>query len=509
MTISLKNCRTNRQVDVWRIGHTISVDPAIPELAIDFRTIGHRPVQRAGCVSMERYQMNLARVDWDDEMLLAAGLGDFVVEKLQRLGYQVNDIDRYMQAELRRLPKPRALDSLISEPFDRTFLKLIRDKDRGLIRYNSTNVSPARLIGQTALAYPKARIVCAVTRIDEPFELRRQLRRWVKRERILALNHRHNSDASARIVVGTYACLGGGAGDLHNRDILFALSPTEMLVNEYGNLSIRNADQSRVFGFLPRETNLTTLQRIACVSLFGPDELVIPRHGQTQRPITAVMLPVHGGPHLPKAAPIHELLKGGVWHHPVRNRRIARLAEAIAVGDFAALESFTNNRLTVELLQGHSTATRIGILCGPVEQALELCRLLPGWRLVTGKPVRTGGLSPDQLELLRYARRQPSRPNKGFVVTEAGLSRIRRCDVIIRADAGVAEIPTDWAKSTRGSFPPRAALVIDFLDHHHAQLRRRTQRRRRAYLNAGWRLPAEFPNALDQFTATIPQLELE
>jgi hypothetical protein len=45
------------------------------------------------------------------------------------------------------------------------------------------------------------------------------------------------------------------------------------------------------------------------------------------------------------------------------------------------------------------------------------------------------------------------------------------------------------------------AIIVDFRDRHHLELRRRSLQRLRAYLEEGWRLPEQYPGLLDQYLA--------
>jgi len=459
-------------------------------------------VERSGYLEMRRSQVPLAHIV-NERIVFLAGFDELIVETLIRLGYQVEDLGRDVDSRLRPLTNPRSLVGLMAGPIDLTFLKLVGTRERGLVRYNSQQVSIARLISQFALTYPTARIVCAVTRTGESFSLRRGLRRWIKNEPVLAINHLQRPNERARIVVGTYTCLGGGEADLHNRDVVFSLHPIEMCDHTCGKYTVRNADTSRIFGFLSTDQKLTSSERDRCTALFGSHEVVIPRHGQVERPVQALFLPIRG-PAVEQTGSIWESLRTGVWQYPVRNRRIARLADALAIGNAATLKSITTDAQALEVLGQYCGKSRVGILCGTIEHALDLCGRLRGWRLVTGQTARIAGLSAEATELLRYARRQPNRPGKGFIVTEAGLSRFRRCDVIIRADAGIAGIPTHWTQNTNIGVivPPSPALVVDFVDRYDRALLQRSRQRRVTYLADGWRLSAEFSLMLDQFLAT-------
>jgi hypothetical protein len=500
-------------VELWRHGHSIVMEPIIPELVIAFRSVRLEPVQQRGRVSMARRHTSLVHVVREERLLgegmvCHAGLGELVVEKLQQLGYEIHDYGRDQDLQLAELREPRPLDGLMGKPFDESMLELIRAREQGLIRYAQPEVSPARLIAQVALAFPEARIVCAATRLDDCFTLGRGLAKWING--VVVLNHRHHPAVNRRVVVGTYRHLGDGVGDLHNRDLLFVLNPTEMYTNYYGKFMVKNADQSRLFGFHPIGQKLTVTEKNLCTCLFGPEELVIPCHGRYQRPIHVVMLPIRGGPAVPAGAGLVDVIRAGIRHHPVRLRRIARLAAAIAAADPRRIKTVLKNGHALQIIEACGPKPRVAVLCGAVEQALELCSRLRGWKLVTGDSVWRKGFDSEQVELLRYAWRQPSRPGKGVIVTETGLSQLRYCDLVIRADAGVGTVPTHWTKNTSaGVFVDTTpAVLVDFWDAQHRVLRQRSAARRRAYLDAGWRLPVEFPDPTDQFFAALPQLEL-
>jgi hypothetical protein len=486
-------------------GNTVVFEPAVPEVLSALWTLKHEPRRTGRSIEMSVRPVPLLLFR-EDVMYCAAGLGGHVRELLEQQGVRVLDMGRGTNSELITLGAARSLDGIWPEPIDHAFIEFIAANERGMICHDGASVTPGRLIGQAAKAYPTARIVCAVTRIEECHALRRTLSRSIRNEPILVINHRSCPDIRARIAIGTYQYLGGAEAGLHNRDILFCHNPVEMLANEFGCYTIRNADQARLFGFLPADLRLAPLNKDLCRAWFGSREIVIPAHGLVQRPVKVVFLPIRGGPSLKGARGLLPLLKKGIWNHDLRSRRVARLAQGLATGDAEKVRSVAGDSIAELLHSECGTNSQVAILAANVEQAIALCQRLAGWKLITGKPVCIDGLNNAQRDVLRQARRQPVSTAAGIVVTWAGLPKLDPSDILVRADGGADGVPAGWTTETAnvGSFCATTCIVIDFLDLHHPALRRRSRQRRDAYLDAGYRLPIEFASETDQFIATRP-----
>jgi hypothetical protein len=496
-TLDPTSCRPT--ISLRRHGHTLFITPAVDELSATFCMWRHEPCVNNGVVQMRRSLTPLLRRRREG-LCCPAGLDDLVVEMLHRLRYDVEDQGRASDSELKELGHPQSLSGRLPRPIDARFLEVVRTAERGLVGYNPSQVVPAWLVAQVALAWPQSRIACATTHVQSAFDLRASIERMIC-EPVAEVNHRHHSSTNARIVVGTYQYLGGAEGDLHNRDILFSLSPAEMIANEYGKLTIRNANQSRLFGFLPTGIRWTPHDRDWCRAVFGRRELAIPRHGQSERPVCAIFLPIRGGPSLSDTGSMTDLLRRGIWNHPIRNRRIARIGRILAGGGDRTLKAVVGDDPSHELLSSYHPGAKVGVLVANIEQALELCRALPDWRLISDTTVLVWNMSYQDVEFLKAAHQRPTWPNSGIIVTQAGLPRVSGLDILIRADAGTGVIPTTWqAYADQATAQP--ILVVDFADRHHPVLRKRTRDRRQAYLQAGWRLPGELRTDLDHYLAS-------
>jgi hypothetical protein len=498
--------QSKTKVTLWQHGNTLVIEPPVPEMLPAFWTLKHEPRRNAWSIQMAAKPVPLLLCR-DDAMYCPAGLGGHVREWLEQQRVPVLDLGRGTNSELKPLGTARSLEGIWPEPIDDAFLELVAPSEQALIRYDESRVEPGRLIAQVAQAWPAAQIVCAMTRVHECHRLKQLLARSIRNESILVVNDESHSDIRSRIVIGTFHHLGGSEASLHNRDIIFCLNPIEMLNNEFGCYTIRNADRARVFGFLPADLKLATFDRDYCWATFGAAELMIPAHGLVQRPVKVLFLRMRGGPSLQVARGLLPLLQNGIWNHDLRNRRIARLAGGLATGDAEKVRSVAGDSVMPALHSECGTNPRVAILAVNVEQAIELCQRLSGWKLLTGKPVRINGLNDAQRKVLFKARQQPDATATGIVVTWAGLPKLAASDVLIRADGGANGLPAGWAiqNTINGVVcEAAAAVIIDFLDLHHPALRQRSRQRQEAYLDAGYRLPTEFASETDQFIATRP-----
>ena len=183
--------------------------------------------------------------------------------------------------------------------------------------------------------------------------------------------------------------LGADGVDLHRRDIVIVLDAPEAL-GRYARLALTGAPQARLYGLLDRSRRLAPYDGDRVLALFGLDEVVIPRHGCVERPVEVVTVRVTGGPAVAPGDDVVALKRRAVWLNPVRNRRLARLAGALAQGDLGRVAA-ESPALAARL--GDGAESRVVVLVENVEHALALAERLPGWPIVTGPDVVTVGLS--------------------------------------------------------------------------------------------------------------------
>ena len=159
-------------------------------------------------------------------------------------------------------------------------------------------------------------------------------------------------------------------------------------------------------------------------------------------------------------------VKKALWHHPVRNRRLATLARALAAGDASALAARFPG---VAFGPAADTPRSVLVLCEGVDQANAIAKRLPGWRVVTGLD---GNCVAGSV----------------VVATALGVRRLAGgdFDVVVRADPGrgLPPLPPGWLDGPT----LRPLLVVDVVDDGHPPAALWSRQRRRAALAAGWRV---------------------
>jgi hypothetical protein len=432
-----------------------------------------------------------------------AGLTPLVCQLLTRHGYRL----RWTAPRPAQLPPPDCKRLHRFDQVDRPVIVNVRGRDRALFRYTKGRVSPARIIAQIAAAWPELRIMVWATRISEAKRLTGELRKFYPD---VTVHFSGNFPATrSRIVVSTYGQLGAPAVELEKRDIGFALNAAELLRSNVARQALRAAHRARFYGLLPDHEQLAPHDRDWVTALFGPDPISIPAHGRECRPVDVFFTKIAGGPPIASDADAHALNRNGIWHHPVRNRRIADLATALQRDDEPRIRHHLPDFSPSTPLP-HQSGGRIAIVAGGIEHALALSKRLPDWPIVTDRYYRDVGLTDEQCLTLLYGQNPKLRTRADVIVTPAGLKRCGSVDTLIRADGGTGlpELPHKIATVPATRRPP-GLLLIDMADRHHPQLRKWTRYRREAYVAAGWNVAGtQRQTALDQFLATRPKVEL-
>lgn len=384
---------------------------------------------------------------------------------------------------------------------DDALFDLVQHHHAGLIRRGRT-VDVVHLIARIALAWPKSEIAVAVKRVADV----RRIARTLRRHEIDALGITTGRDPQRRphVVVGTFESLGGSCANLPWRHILIAVDAVEML-GKVGQISLQHAERARLYGVLHLDRKIAPRDEAQLRAYFGFYEVSLPRRGHVLRPVEVVWLPIAGGPRIPAHAELFVVLRDGVGRHPVRNRRIARLARAIRSRDRSDIDQ-RFPAVTAALYRQNDL--EVAILVDGVEQGLALAKLLPGWSLVTSSDVWVEGLSVADRELLEEAADRPAAgPQRILTASALPTVSLAGVDVLIRADAGTGLPAALGDLSVSGNSKPRSPLLlIDFLDRHHPILRRRRRRRENAYGDHGWYRAGSDPveERVKQFLATRP-----
>ena len=226
--------------------------------------------------------------------------------------------------------------------------------------------------------------------------------------------------------------------------------------------------------FLPMSRPLSPFERARVWQIYGPVELVVPAHGVVVRPVEVAVHRVDLGRRVCKIVD-GLAVKNGLWRDPVRNRRLAALARAIAAGDHVALDAAFPTIVGGESGTGPRSVL---VLCEGLDQAMFISGLLPGWRVVTGR---------DEADRAAYPLGRPIDAN-AVIATALGVRKIigGDFDVVVRADPGhgLPPLPPGWAHGRT----LRPLLVVEAADAGHPLARRWSRQRRAAYVAAGWRV---------------------
>lgn len=480
---------TPHTVTLRRSGQHVFIRPLIEGLDRHLFTVLHRPLDHPVdgyrvCPLAE--QMVWPAGDGSVQSTLA-GLEPLLIEVLQQFGHTVR-LTGDRPGELAR-PDTSALARF--DAVDASVLGMVRRHDRGLIRYDASQVQPARLIAQIYHAWPRLSIVVTATRVEDV----RRLRAGLAKLGVQAtyLTSRRYESHTGRLTIATYSCLGAGPVGIERRNIYIALNPVELFSGfmGYGVEGIKAAWSARCYGLLPLNSSLAPRDRDYLTALFGMEQATVPRHGFLPIDVHVVFSRIAGGPSLPRNLDVVALKRLGIWQHPLRNRRLARLAELLAAGNSEDLAR------TLPALAGMPwDHPRVGVLVEDMEHARQLAKHLSGWGDGRSRPLYQ---FPEDRVVVR---------DRGghALVTFAGLPEAGPFDVIVRADAGVGLPPmpaTQWEVPQSSN---RRLLLVDTNDRHHPVLRQRTEQRRQAYRAAGFHiLGGEQPTALQQYCNSRPE----
>ena len=481
----------------------LQLDPQCPEIAAALGTISRTavPDDEHGYRLAARLESLLEpRVPRPN-----AGLLPVVCRLLGQAGYEPGRPRRSSEPPA-DLPTPAEGAVQWQGPCDTQMLALTRTTDHGLIRYDGRGgIDIARLIAEIAVAFPQATIAVMVASRDAGHRLRQRLGRWLRG--VTFLDARPSGQPVARIVVGTPCGMSNYDVELNKRDFVLLPRAWEAL-HEHAQDARMTADpRFRLYGFSPSNCKLSPQEQDWITATFGFQEVFIPRHGFVERPVRVVWSPVDGGPRLPLGASMLELKRLGLWSHPVRNRRIARIALEFSRRDTAWLRQRVPE---IAMAGSASTACRVLVVVEGVAHALALANLLPGWPMIVGANVCEAELDRSRRQLLAQRRALPN-TNGPMIATLAGLARpstldLSTVDVAVWAGGGshLPPLPADCL--TCRAEQARGLLLVDFNDRHHPQLRRWSRRRRETCSDAEWIGPGSDPvlARIDRFLARRP-----
>jgi retron-type reverse transcriptase len=414
-----------------------------------------------------------------------AGLEPKLKDELEKMGYKV----QFKGERPGRLPAPRPPQSGGNSPDD-AVLEFVRRRERGLVRYDPAHVRVERIVAQIAEAWPKKRILIVATRQNDVL----YLRRWLE-DRGMRVGKAFYGGASRgkyRIAVTTYSGVGTGLADARNRDIAIYLNPPEAFCRA-GCWSLAALGPARLYGLMPTNMELPSPVNELVSAVFGQESVCVPKHGRTARRVQVAFVPSNLAARVVLGEDDLAARKRLVWHHVVRNRRIAEIAQAAAREDHDKLD-----RLSPGL--GRAVWKRedvsICVLVESVEHGLSLRRHLPGWRVIADKAAVTDGFTASDAARVSDVDGVRRLATYNAIVTMSAMPDAIVFDIIIRADAGL-DIPALGWHLLGHHGADDELLLVDFDDRHHPQARKWTRSRKAAYGAAGW------------FTAGGPQVCVE
>jgi hypothetical protein len=496
-----------RIVTIERRGRVIlikSVDCA--RFLAPLRTVRHVPTYDPtnGCrvVRMAEPLIKQALDSMDQSVLSCpAGLGAVASHLLERAGYEV----MWSGDKRRSLERPNNANVEPHGRIDEGLLSLVRTQDRGLIRYDRTGANPAWIVAQIALAYPKLKMAVLASRVADVRDLAGQLRPWLSD--VSYATGRSQPAEAGRIHISTPWSLGFTPLRAGERKLVIFLDAAGALGKKPRHAIRRAVPRARLYGLLDRAQPIAPRDADGITALFGLNEIVIPRHGYRVRPVEVVSHRIGGGPAPIPGSDMIALKRYGLWRHPVRNRRIARLAQSLVTDGLDPCQD--NIGVLAERLRG-VTSPRVLILVENLDHALALADHLPEWALLVGEDANATGLSHRERRRLRRDRRPVEGIVDRAIATLAGIdaTMLSNLDVLIRADGG-ARLPAALVSNPIDSNRVlRPLLLIDFTDHHHPVLRRSWRSRREAYVAQGWSVDGMPPtSAIERFLASRTEVK--
>jgi len=482
---------------IERVGQAIYVTPpcegALRPLATALHVAAVHPALGLLTVPWPVPLFDVEQMPWGRQAALPAGLEPVVVGLLERAGYSV-----VREGEP---AAPLAAPAVGPGLGDRAVLDFVHSSKRGVIRVGA-GVRPEALVAQLRLAFPDATIAVAAARREDVRQFGRALKTLIP-SACWSLGDDFPADPGP-LVVSTYLGLADHGVALHRRDVLVCLDARHALGRD-ARLAIGHAPRARLYGLIGRDERLAPCDRDRIWAVFGFEALDVPRHGHVARPVAVAFGKITGGT-VPPGADVVALKRKGIWRHPVRNRRVARLAAALAGGEGPRLSA--ESPAFAAHLAGVA-APRVVLLTEGIEHALGLAERLPGWGLLAGPHVEPAGLNARQRDILDRRAGAGVGELCGTIATLAGLSggHVEVADVLVRADAGIGIPGALAAAQAMPHGTGRPLLLVDFDDRHGPELRRRSRARRRAYLDRGWAVDgaAGPPTPVDLFLATRPR----
>jgi len=467
----MSSTQTQSTVKIYRSGQFLTVSPPCVELA-NLRTIRHTADPGKPREYLEVFKI-MREDDDPPKMMFLAGLLPVILRLLRQAGRSVT---LEYGVTPRTLPRPDR-DRLRRFPVvDESVLQFVRNHERGVIRIDHDCVSAVKLVAQLAHAFPFAQIIVVGVGSEVTKAFLDQLKEFLPGGEVGYTTG--GFPPYRRVMVCSY--IGLDATRCWQADIVIAIDAIESLGRQ-PFYWIQFAHRARLFGVLNIGERLTPYDADGIADLFGFAQVVVPRHGCQPRPVVVAMTKINGGRPVGQHGTTTELLRRAIWHHAVRNRRIATLARLLAECKPEAIAARYPDLAGAVKWINPGRPPKVAVLVETVEHALALSRTLPGWRVVTGSEPYLSELPESDCQRLTV-------PLPLFVpriVTSAGLTSrsLADMDIVIRAGGGWGALPVDPQDNCVSA---NTLLVLDCADRHHCELRQASRRRMEQYIVAGW-----------------------
>jgi len=233
----------------------------------------------------------------------------------------------------------------------------------------------------------------------------------------------------------------------------------------------------RVYGFVEPGMRLGRRGRLRLEVLAGS---VIHRLGAENVGVRVLWLPTPHGPKIDKETTALAFKRKAYWRNTNRNDFIAAVARAFVSHDAGKLGEYGVPFWGYEPALRHEPNTKIAVLVASTEQAREMAKRLPEWKVVNCVPNNDAGkVESTDADMTG---------TQGTIITETAAGKDGTeglADVVIRAGGGTGKLCfTD--------FPPaldndaRNAILVDFTDDFNERAVQDAKRRQREYDLLGW-----------------------
>ncbi|WP_439624722.1 hypothetical protein [Gemmata sp.] len=410
-------------------------------------------------------------------------------------GVPVVDNPRPARVEPDAAPEPEpdaAPDARVTDP---AVVRFLRDRERGLVRYGP-GVEPLLLATHVCMAFSDAKIVIIRRREDA-----RALAHLLARHGITAETTGGGfvPHVRQRVVVTLLGQM--GLVELDGADVVLVVDalhatwtdpltaapltdpndPTVPPVRTAVGLLERlvNVATAKVFGFLPIDYPRSPFDIARSWQLYGPGELLIPTVGSIERPVQVAFLNTHVDNSVKNTIPY---IGNKIRMNPARNRRLARVARALQIGDHEELVRLVP---TLAAMPHVGVPQHVLLFAESLKQATALAMYLPDWPVVSG-------LGDDTCSLKNGA----TVATRGVIATALGIEALSGIEygVVVRADAGngLVPLPKNWRVTTDVDAGPM--LLIDVRDTGHPLAALWSRQRVRGYRASGWEFVGEDAN---------------